>query len=330
MSGDIGTPEVDTCFKGSPGPTVRELLRRLGLRPQKQFGQNFLVSHGVLDEIVASAHLSKADTVVEVGAGLGFLTEALASQAGEVIAVEIDRGLVAALREILQGLPNVTVLERDILDLSPDELVRTYGHSGSPAYKVVANLPYYISSAVLNHFFKATLKPQLMVVTVQKEVGQAIAAKPGEMTYLSVLVQFYAEPTIVRVVPAGCFFPAPKVDSVVLRLELRSELPAAISDVHEFFDFVKCGFRAPRKQLRNPLSSCLGMAPKRVGEIMMDAGVEPARRAETVSIGEWAIMYARFIADAGYQSARQAKRGSGGSRKASRRLPRNTLHHAND
>ena len=303
-------PEAPICPEGCHDTSVRELLKRLGLRPQKQFGQNFLVSRGVLDDIVASAHLSKEDVVVEVGPGLGILTEAMATEAGKVIAVEIDHGLAAALKEKFQRLANVTVVEGDILDVSPEELVGTLGRAEPPGYKVVANLPYYISSAVLNHFLGSAMKPQLMVVTVQKEVGQSIAAKPGDMSFLSVLVQFYAKPTIVRVVPAGCFYPAPKVDSVVLRLELRSEPPEPISDVEDFFRFVKCGFRAPRKQLRNPLSSCLGMAPSRVGAIMADAGVDPARRAETVSIHEWAIMYARFVADADYQSARQAKHSS--------------------
>jgi 16S rRNA (adenine1518-N6/adenine1519-N6)-dimethyltransferase len=291
------------------------------LRPQKQFGQNFLVSRSVLDDIVAAAHLSNDDVVVEVGPGLGVLTEALATKAGKVIAIEVDRGLATALREKLKSSTNVIVLERDILEVSSEELVRLVGLVAPPVYKVVANLPYYISSAVINHFLGSTQKPGLMLVTVQKEVGKVISAKPGEMSFLSVLVQFYAKPTIVRVVPAGCFYPTPKVDSVVLRLELWSEPPVTVSDVEDFFRFVKCGFRAPRKQIRNPLSTCLGMNPSRVGAMLIDAGVDPVRRAETVSIHEWAIMYARFAADADYQSARQAEHGSRGTRKTPGRLP---------
>jgi len=291
------------------------------LRPQKQFGQNFLVSGGVLHDIVAAAHLSNDDFVVEVGPGLGILTEALATRAGKVIAVEVDRGLATTLKEKLKSSGNVIVLERDILEVSSEELMRSFGTIAPPAYKVVANLPYYISSAVINHFLGSAQKPGLMLVTVQKEVGKVISAKPGEMSFLSVLVQFYAKPTIVRAVPAGCFYPTPKVDSVVLQLKLWPEPPEKVSDVEDFFRFVKCGFRAPRKQLRNPLSACLGMNPSRVSAMLMDAGVDPVRRAETVSLHEWAIMYARFAADADYQGARQAEYGSGSARKTPGRLP---------
>ena len=272
------------------------LLARFGLKARKRLGQHFLVEEDVLDSILSAAELSPQDVVIEVGPGLGMLTSKLAERAAKVVAVELDLGLVGVLRKRLRLFRNVRIVQGDILRLAPGRLLEDDLETlaSGQGYKVVANLPYYITSPVLRHFLEASWKPSLMVVMVQKEVGEAIAASCGKMTLLSVRTQFYSGPTIIAHVPRRSFYPAPKVDSIVLRLDVYSKLPIEISDTDGFFDIVASGFSSSRKQLRNSLAQGLGIASDQVALLLEKVGIEAKRRAESLSLEEWRRVWELF------------------------------------
>jgi 16S rRNA (adenine1518-N6/adenine1519-N6)-dimethyltransferase len=259
------------------------------IRPRKSLGQHFLTDRKVLQRILAAASLSPADTVIEVGAGKGVLTQALAAAAGKVIAVEIDDALCAHLRRRLAAHANVEPICGDILALSPDELLARA--QVSPPYVVVANLPYYIASAVLRHFLESACPPTRMIVMVQAEVGQSIAAPPGRMSLLSVGVQFYAQARVLFYVPPRAFRPPPKVRSAVIRLDVRPEAAVAVDDREAFFHLVQAGFAAPRKQLRNALALGLGIEPASARTLLDSANIDPSRRAQTLGLDEWGCLY---------------------------------------
>ncbi len=264
----------------------REVLRRHGLRPRKGLGQNFLVDRRALERIVAAAGLTTADTVIEVGPGAGQLTRLLAEAAGRVVAVELDPQMVAALREELAGYTNVELVEADILQVDPAAL------AGGQPYKVVANLPYYITSAALRHLLEAQPPPTRLVVTVQQEVAQRITAAPGEMSLLAVSVQLYGRPQRVARIPAGAFYPPPKVDSAAVRIDVYAphERPVEVVDKERFFRVVRAGFGQRRKQLRNSLSAGLALPSAEVEAALARARIAPHRRAETLSLEEWAAL----------------------------------------
>ena len=272
---------------------VRRLLERWDLRPSKGLGQNFLVNEAAIIKIVAAAELTPADVVLEVGAGLGALTERLAREAGHVVAVELDQRLMPALRDVLAGCDNVTLIQGDVLALDPAALVSTqpfgYAQDKPPVsnlqYKVVANLPYYITSAVLRHLLEARLKPVRVVVTVQREVAQRIVAQPGQMSLLAVSVQFYGRPQLLFRIKPGSFYPSPGVESAVVRIDLHARPP--VQDTDAFFRVVRAGFAQRRKQLHNGLAACLGRSPDDVAAKLREVGVDPRRRAQTLSIEEW-------------------------------------------
>ncbi len=277
---------------------TRRLLRRYGLHARKGLGQHFLVERNVLDVILQAAALTPSDVVIEVGPGLGILTSELADKAGRVIAVELDDRLAAALKEGLSLLHNVNVINGDILKLEPAALLKESGllpESDSPSkYKVVANLPYYITSPVLRHFLEASVRPRTMVVMVQKEVAETIAARPGQMSLLSVSVQFYGEPAIVDYVSAESFYPEPEVDSAVLKIDVYPGPRVAVGDVDGFFGLVRAGFSAARKQLVNSLAQGLGLSREEVLHLLEKADIESRRRAETLTLDEWARLWAVF------------------------------------
>jgi 16S rRNA (adenine1518-N6/adenine1519-N6)-dimethyltransferase len=275
----------------------RQLLRQSGFKPKKRLGQHFLIDEAVLEGILSAAELSPGDVVVEVGPGLGTLTEGLAKRGARVIAVELDARLVALLKKRLSAFSEVKIVHADILQVTPGQLLKDNLPASELArgYKVIANLPYYITSPVLSHFLEAQPRPSKMVVMVQKEVGEAIAASPGKMRLLSVKAQFYSKPTIVSYVSAASFYPLPKVDSVILRLDVYPRLPVEVSDVASFFDIVMHGFSAPRKQLRNSLAHSLEMPPSNVASLLKKAGIEAKRRAETLSLEEWRELWKVFV-----------------------------------
>jgi 16S rRNA (adenine1518-N6/adenine1519-N6)-dimethyltransferase len=260
---------------------TRALLERFNLSARKGLGQNFLIDRGVLDKIITAAQIQPTDTIVEVGPGLGVLTRALAERAGKVIAVETDRGMAALLRETMSGEPHVAIVERDILDTPPESLV------GDSPYKVVANLPYYITSPVLRHFLESNRQPKSLVVMVQKEVARQITAKPPEMSLLSIAVQFYGTPKIVNYVPAGAFYPPPKVSSAILRIDVLPTRRTTIEDEAVFFKLARAGFSTRRKQLVNAISRGLDIDKEKATHLLDKAGIDPKRRAETLTIDEW-------------------------------------------
>jgi 16S rRNA (adenine1518-N6/adenine1519-N6)-dimethyltransferase len=281
---------IGFAMDGSPNSLLAQTKRRLrnfDLKARKGLGQHFLVDQEVLKVILSAAEVTPNDIIVEVGPGLGILTRELAQRAGRVIAIELDDKLAALLKRTLASFNNVTIINDDVLKIGPEELVK------GQDYKVVANLPYYITSPVLRHFLEARAKPQTMIVMVQKEVAEAIAAKPGQMSLLSVSVQFYGEPEIISSVPAESFYPAPEVDSAILRLDLYSQPPVAV-DEGSFFKLVRAGFAAPRKQIANSLAQGLGRAKAEVLPLLEEAGIAWQRRAETLSLEEWAKLWRLF------------------------------------
>jgi 16S rRNA (adenine1518-N6/adenine1519-N6)-dimethyltransferase len=276
--------------RGQPGnPSQSSATAEAAIRPRKSLGQHFLTDRRVLHRILAAASLSPADTVIEVGAGKGVLTRALAPAAGKVIAVEIDEGLCAHLRRRLKDRPNVEPVCGDILSLRPDDLLARA--QASPPYVVVANLPYYIASAVLRHFLESAQPPARMIVMVQAEVGQSIAAPPGRMSLLSVSVQFYAQARVLFYVPPRAFRPPPKVRSAVIRLDVRAEPAVAVDDRDSFFQLVQAGFAAPRKQLRNALALGLSIEPASARSLLDSANIDASRRAQTLTLDEWGCLY---------------------------------------
>ncbi len=267
---------------------AKRQLRDLGSSAAKKLGQHFLVDRFVLETIIAAADLAPDDLVVEVGPGLGVLTEELGRRAGKVVAVEVDSGLALALEARLSNSSPVRVVNANILDVDPGDLVREEGGAdeGQARYKVVANLPYYVAAPILRHFLEAAARPALIVVMVQKEVGQSIAASPGRMSIQGVSVQVYGNPTIVGIVPPRAFCPEPKVDSAIVRIDVLPQ-PAVKSDIAGFFEVVRAGFSAPRKQLRNSLSMGLQVGAAEAEDLLSEAGIGPERRPGTLSIAEW-------------------------------------------
>ena len=275
-------------------------MRHFGLHARRSLGQHFLIDEEVLKRIISAAELTPNGTVIEVGPGLGVLTCELAKWAGRVIAIEVDAKLASALAQVTADFPRVSVINADVLQVDPAKLLAEDGVvPASHCYKLVANLPYYITSPTLRHFLEASLKPQRMVVMVQKEVGETIAAQPGELSLLSIGVQFYGKPTIIDYVPARSFYPPPKVDSVILCIDLYQQPAVEVTDTIGFFNMVRAGFAAPRKQLRNTLAQGLGIPSKDVEALLEKAEINSHRRAETLSLQEWARLYAIF-ADHGY------------------------------
>jgi 16S rRNA (adenine1518-N6/adenine1519-N6)-dimethyltransferase len=265
---------------------TKNLLRRSGLRARKRLGQHFLIDGNVQEQILSAAELTADDTVLEVGPGLGIMTRELARKVRRVIAIELDDKLAAFLKQEMASLPNVTIINEDILKIDPAALLSDPG-----LYKVVANLPYYITSPVLRHFLEATIKPGLMVVMVQKEVAEAIAAGPGKRSLLSISVQLYGQPRIISQVPAGAFYPAPEVDSAILRIDLYSKPAVAVDNTTSFFETVRAGFASPRKQLANSLSHGLGISKPEASHLLEEASIVPQRRAETLTLEEWAQLW---------------------------------------
>jgi len=283
-----GLPSVGTGSPPQAPSEIRTLLKSLGLHPQKGFGQNFLVSEKIMNKIVEAGSLQPSDIVVEVGPGLGHLTHHLVPLAKRVIAVEIDRGFVRNLTAAFQGVDNLEVREADVLTLDPATIA-----DGQP-YKLIANLPYYITSAVLRHFLENSHRPTTVVVMLQKEVAQRIVAPKGDLNLLAVSVQIYGQPKLVAKVPAAAFYPRPNVESAVLKIE-TFPTPKIDVDPEKFFKVVAAGFSGARKQVHNAIAQRIWMPPGAASEILQSVGIDPMRRAHTLSIEEWNELTRAFI-----------------------------------
>jgi 16S rRNA (adenine1518-N6/adenine1519-N6)-dimethyltransferase len=272
-----------------PALDVRSLLRRYDLEPRKGLGQNFLVDHGALLKIVAAAEIQPMDTVLEIGAGLGSLTRLLASQARKVVAVEIDRNLLPALHEVMRPFENVSVVHGDMLEIKPEDLI------GENGYLVVANIPYYITSALIRHLLASPIKPRRIVLTMQSEVAERICADAGEMSLLALSVQVFGKPGITHTIPAAAFYPAPKVDSATLRVDLYPEPVIPEANLEWFFRLAKHGFAQKRKTLRNSLSAGLHISGDDAAALLTAAGIDPIRRAQTLDLAEWRTLVAEYL-----------------------------------
>jgi 16S rRNA (adenine1518-N6/adenine1519-N6)-dimethyltransferase len=264
-----------------PPLDVAALLRRYGLRPDKRLGQNFLEASDALGSILAAAGIQPDDTVLEVGSGTGSLTRYLATAARRVVAVELDASLLPPLKYVLAYARNVELIQGDILRLDPSQLL------DQPDYLVVANIPYYITSAIIRHLLEHPPRPRRIVLTIQKEVAERICALPGDLSLLALSVQVYGQPKLAATIPAAAFYPAPKVDSAVLVIDIYPEplIPAPLLTI--FFRLIKAGFSQKRKTLRNSLSAGLRLSPVEAEALLKRAGIDPMRRAETLSIPEW-------------------------------------------
>ncbi|HEY8495407.1 MAG TPA: 16S rRNA (adenine(1518)-N(6)/adenine(1519)-N(6))-dimethyltransferase RsmA [Limnochordales bacterium] len=273
-----------------PTPSgVAAVLRHLGLSPRKALGQNFLVDRNIVAKILDAAQLTPEDTVLEIGPGLGVLTWELARRARAVVAVELDAGLMRWLRELFAGQANVRLVHGDALTVDLAGLLAAHPPGPGGSAKVLANLPYYITSPLLMRLLEEELPISLAVVMVQKEVARRLLARPGTKDYgaLSVAVQLRAQVEIVAPVPPGVFFPPPEVESAVVRLTLRP-LPEEVEDAAFFSAVVRAAFAQRRKMLRNALQSGAGLWDKdAVPAALADAGIDGGRRGETLSVAEF-------------------------------------------
>ena len=274
----IASPEV-----------TNHILRRFKLRADKKLGQNFLIDNSVVQRIVGAAELTAGDNVLEVGPGIGTLTQGLAESGADVVAVELDQRLLPVLETTLAGYDNVRVVHGDILKVDIPETV------GAPCFKVCANLPYYITTPIIFALLEKRLPMERLVAMVQKEVAERMAATPGSRDYgaLSVAIQYYTEPEIAFTVPPESFIPAPAVDSAVIVCKRRAVPPVRVCDEALLFRVVKAAFSMRRKMLSNSLKS-MGITGEECSRWLELAGVDSRRRAETLSLEEFAALTNSF------------------------------------
>lgn len=276
----------------SPART-KEIIAKYGFTFKKSLGQNFLIDQNILDRIVNAAEIGINDGVLEIGPGIGALTEKLARQADKVVAVEIDQRLLPILRDTLSAYPGVTVIHGDVLKLSLRELFDHY-YEKDQAVSVVANLPYYVTTPIVMKLLEEKLPLKQIVVMIQKEVAERMTASPGGKEYgsLSIAVQYYCEPSVELVVPRQVFVPQPNVDSAVIRLKVRDKPPVAVDDEAFFFKVVQASFGQRRKTIANNLLGSFFQKGQRelLESILHSCGIDPSRRGETLSIEEYALL----------------------------------------
>lgn len=273
----------------NPQRTI-EVIKKYEFCFQKKFGQNFLIDGHVLDKIIAGAGVTKDDMVLEIGPGIGTMTQYLAEAAGKVVAVEIDRNLLPILQETLADYDNVKVIHADVLSLDLEKLVQE--ENGGRPIKVVANLPYYITTPIIMALFEQHVPLANVTVMVQKEVAARMKSGPGSKNYgaLSLAVQYYAEPYIVANVPCNCFMPRPNVDSAVIRLTRYEEPPVQVKDEKMLFKIIRASFNQRRKTLQNGLnnSSELNFTKDQIAAAIAEAGFSPSVRGEALTLEQFA------------------------------------------
>lgn len=274
-------------------------LKKFNIRPTKSLGQNFLVDQGILKSIVQAAELTKEEFVLEIGPGLGNLTAELAENAGKVAAVEIDKRLIPILKENLKAYENVRIINADILQIDPEVVLREelgdddkLGDGSTTRLKIVANLPYYITTPVIMKLLESRIKAKTMVFMVQKEVADRMKAAPGGKDYgaLSVAVQYYSKPAVVLEVPPHSFIPRPEVYSSVIRLDLYEKPPVDLRDEALFFKIVKAAFGQRRKTLANALNNAgyFNLDKEKIKEMLFKTGIGGNQRGETLSLTQFA------------------------------------------
>ena len=258
---------------------------RLPARPRKALGQHFLHDELILDRIVREGGFQADDQVLEIGGGTGELTARLAPVVEHVVSVELDETLCRHLRARMAGYPNAGVVCANVLDHAPAVLLAEGG--GHVPYTLAGNVPYYITAPILRHFLTAAHRPRRMVLLVQREVAESLAAGPGKMSLLGVSVQLYGTVQALFRVPPQAFTPPPKVESAVVRVDVAARPVVELEDEERFFDVVRAGFRNPRKQLHNALAGGLWLPPDSAPDLIRSAGIDPMRRAQTLSLEEW-------------------------------------------
>ena len=270
---------------------IPRLLRKHGLSPNKQLGQNFLIDAQAIEQIINVAEINPNDQVIEIGSGLGQLTSALAINAKSVISIELDTRFIPILKKTLQPFSNVTIIQGDFLKINLPQLLETEGFSKNN-YLVVANIPYYITSALIRKLLESKTPPKKLVLTIQKEIAERITANKDHLSILAISVQIYGTPRIEFTIPSTAFYPTPKVDSAVVVVERHQKPLVPANLLPLFFRVVKAGFSQKRKQLRNSLSAGMHWAPSYGEEVLLAANIDPKRRAETLSISEWLTLTA--------------------------------------
>lgn len=273
--------------------TIREIKAKYGFQLSKSLGQNFLTDKNIIDKIIDAADIHEDDLVIEIGPGIGVLTAEAAQKAGKVIAIEIDRNLIPILKETLGEYDNVEVINQDVLKTDLNEIIAEAGYKSA---KIIGNLPYYITTPIIMSILERRINADSITIMMQKEVADRIKSAPGKKTYgaLSVAVQYYCTINSVVTVPKEVFFPAPKVDSAVLRLDVREERPVDLVDEKMFFSCIKAGFGQRRKTLSNSLMGIGAYTKEEVKQCLSDCGIEEKRRAETLSLEEFAKLANRF------------------------------------
>ncbi len=270
---------------------TKRILRHFNLKTKKGLGQHFLIDRKILKTVIIASELNPKDNVIEIGPGLGIVTRELMRMVRYLIAVELDHQLVDVLKRDLSSYNNVSIIEDDFLKISINTLLESF--QAPVNYKVVANLPYYIATPAIRHFLEATFKPQLMVVMVQKEVAEAIIAKHGRTSILSMGVHFYGEPKIIAYVPARSFYPVPKVDSAILQIRLYAQ-PLFLVDEYSFFQLVRAAFSSPRKQVINSLAQGLKISRLETLTLLNRANIDYHRRPGTLKLDELVKLWELF------------------------------------
>ncbi|MGW8144166.1 MAG: 16S rRNA (adenine(1518)-N(6)/adenine(1519)-N(6))-dimethyltransferase RsmA [Anaerolineales bacterium] len=267
---------------------VLGLLKKYNFRPDKSLGQNFLIDPQYLSLVAESGNISQGDAVLEIGAGLGNLTRLLAERGKEVMAVEIDPDLIPILKEVTSSVQNVKIIQGDILKITIADLFL------SEEYLVVANIPYFITSNLLRHITAGENRPQRMVLTMQKEVAERIIVKSGKLSLLALSIQVYGNPSIVSLVPAAAFYPVPKVDSAIVRVDCFPSPLVTEDQLDIFFKIAKAGFSQKRKKLRNSLSAGLNIDKEAIEGLLTETNIDGNRRAETLNINEWIALTGNY------------------------------------
>lgn len=274
-----------------------EIIQKYQFDFRKKFGQNFLIDNNILDKIVEAAEITREDCILEIGPGIGTMTQRLAEEAGEVVAVEIDKNLIPILAETLADYDNVTILNEDILKVDIHKIVQEHG--GKPL-KVVANLPYYITTPIIMTLFESHVPLKDVTIMVQKEVADRMRVGPGTKEYgaLSLAVQYYARPEIITRVPAACFMPKPNVDSTVIRLTRYERPPVEVKDETWLFAVIRASFNQRRKTLANGMANAgnLGVNRQQVEAVLAEMGMPGSIRGETLTLKQFAELSNRLYA----------------------------------
>lgn len=269
--------------------SIPGILKEYGLTPNKSLGQNFLADPHYLSKVADVGGLTDQDTVLEIGAGIGNLTRYLGCNAGRVVAVEIDEQLLPVLINLTKEYENIVVVKGDILEFAIEDLVVL------PNFVVVANIPYYITSKIIRHLMTSNNKPSRVILTIQEEVAERICSKSGKNSLLSLSVNVFGRPSIMSRIPPGAFYPAPKVESAIVKIEMLAEPFILSENLETFFSLARAGFGQKRKNLRNSLSAGTGLDKKSALELLQSAGIDHNRRAETLSLQEWNVITSEFL-----------------------------------